>query len=334
MARIDKLQSQYWFANQINQFSLVGLPNTGGVPDGIKDIVHPSFAYIPGGFGGHNFWMAASPYPQSLQGGGEPYENPCIFYADVVDGVFPVSGFTAIPNNPIDPTPSGGYNSDPELAYFNGYLYCFWRTRASSQTGFRTAIYVSKSSDGLNWSQKQMIYGSDDTGNDLCPMYIYTNNKHRIYLVEAGGYNETFNLKIIESNTIDGEYTEVGHASVEGLANIWHGGVFEYNGDMYLIAGGTSNGINKPLELFLAKKDPDAENFVFYEYPLASASYRPFAKVFDGKLVIYNSCKGTTGYSGLVHVESYYPAGNFVCLFVADMEDIIKLMDDISIVSE
>ena len=333
MARIDKLQSKYWYANQINQTALVELPNTGGVPDGIKDILHPSFAYIPGGFGGHNFWLAASPYPQSLQGGGEQYENPCIFFADVVDGAFPTTGFTAIANNPIDPTPTGGYNSDPELVYYNGYLYCFWRTRALPQTGYRTAIYVSKSSDGLNWSAKQMIYGSNDSGEDLCPMYLFVNNKHRIYLVEAGGYAETYNIKIIESATIDGAYSEIGHASVEGLANIWHGGLFEYNGDVYLIAGGTSNGINASMELFIAKKDADVENFVFFEYPLFSASYRPFAKVVDGKLVIYNSCHRSTGYSGLVRDGADYPAGNFVCLSIIDMEKVLGIMDEMSIVS-
>lgn len=333
MARIDKLQNQYWCASQINQFALVDLPNTGGVPSGIKDIVHPSFAYIPGGFGGHNFWLAASPYPQSLQGGGEPYENPCIFYADVVDGAFPVSGFIAISGNPIDSTPTGGYNSDPELVYYDGYLYCFWRTRASPQTGYRTAIYVSKSSDGVNWSAKQLVYGSNDTGDDLCPMYLFVNNNHRLYLVEAGGYNETYHLKIIESATIDGTYQDAGYASVEGLANIWHGGLFEYNGDVYLIAGGTSNGINKALELFIAKKDPDAENFVFYEYPLCATSYRPFAKVVDGKLIIYNSIKSATSYSGFVHVSEDYPTGNCVCQAVLDMGEVLKLMDDMSIVS-
>lgn len=47
---------------------------------------HPSIVYIPGGWNGHEYWLATTPYPNSTG----VFENTCIYYGDAdLDGTPP-----------------------------------------------------------------------------------------------------------------------------------------------------------------------------------------------------------------------------------------------------
>lgn len=46
--------------------------------DGSGQLTHPCVRYFPEGFGNHQFWMTATPYPYSAL----DLENPCVWYSD------------------------------------------------------------------------------------------------------------------------------------------------------------------------------------------------------------------------------------------------------------
>ena len=82
---------------------------------------HPSIIYIPGGWNGHEYWLATTPYPFAM----DVFENPCIYYGDAdAEGNPPVlftpisgvaSGDYIMVDNPVVKVPSNdNINSDPD----------------------------------------------------------------------------------------------------------------------------------------------------------------------------------------------------------------------------
>jgi hypothetical protein len=119
-------------------------------PDGFGELVHPSVWDSGSTWNGKRYWMAATPYHAS----DATLENPCIYCSDSLDGPWAAPGGLT---NPIEATPGGSdYNSDPHLVWpGDGYLYCVWRvvTGGTSET-----LYYRRSSDGVVWGSKTMMY--------------------------------------------------------------------------------------------------------------------------------------------------------------------------------
>lgn len=122
-------------------------------------IGHPDVVYVPAGWNGYSYWMAATPYP------GGSRENPSICAStDGTTWVVP-EGLT----NPIVPEPAEGYNSDTDLELGpDNKLYCFYRLYSATPDGF----YVKSSSDGVEWSAATQIM--TNVASKLSPAIIYT----------------------------------------------------------------------------------------------------------------------------------------------------------------
>ena len=90
-------------------------------PDGLGQMVHPDVWDFGTAWNGWRYWLAITPYSNT----DATTENPCILVSnDKTTWSIPSGG-----SNPIDPAPGGGrYNSDDDLWYEGGTLYCFWRS--------------------------------------------------------------------------------------------------------------------------------------------------------------------------------------------------------------
>lgn len=118
--------------------------------DGSGQVVHPDLVLDASGFGGHQFWLAFTPYP----GGNAGYENPSLVTGDarpswvVPDGVV----------NPIVPPPVGGHWSDPDIVLdaTTGVLRYYFR----STVGGRDDVLLMTSGDGVHWSEPRAVTGA------------------------------------------------------------------------------------------------------------------------------------------------------------------------------
>lgn len=149
--------------------TVLELPN----PYSTIQVIHPSMVYVPGGFGGYEWWALYTPYPV----GDGNKENPCV--AASSDGLLweePV-GLT----NPIS-TPATGYDhGDTNLIAVNvagtPTLWAYFRqaTESSGSPGDET-IYRMSSTDGVTWENKTTVL-SDASGtnrdNLLSPTVFY-----------------------------------------------------------------------------------------------------------------------------------------------------------------
>lgn len=114
-------------------------------PDGIADVVHPSVVTVPGRWNGYTYWMAVTGMP-------EDRENPLVLVSE--DG----ATWTVPPGgtNPVFPlswTRAKGYvyNSDTSLTLIGDTMWMLFRT-VENVTLSREAIWLSKSTDGITWS--------------------------------------------------------------------------------------------------------------------------------------------------------------------------------------
>lgn len=119
------------------------------------ETTHPSIlAFEEKAWNGYRYWMAVSPYPQ----GDESQENPFIFASNDLQNWEEPEGLV----NPIYPMPENYekgkvYNSDPDLIYNSDTdsLECWWRY-VDDNLGIMI-IYRKISSDGVNWSQEEIV---------------------------------------------------------------------------------------------------------------------------------------------------------------------------------
>lgn len=122
---------------------------------------HPSVVYICGGFGGHKWWMAQTPFPpiEVMAPYVDRYELPCVHYSD--DGL----NWYPIEHNPIDDLSleeieQHEYFSDPHMIVRDDQLELYYRftiLENKSLIGNKTLLYRRVSKDGLHWSDREMV---------------------------------------------------------------------------------------------------------------------------------------------------------------------------------
>lgn len=285
----------------------------GGVPFEIQDVTHPSVVYIPEGFNEKKIWAAVTPYPQSLPTGGEPYENTCIYYADMDNGTFPLD-FRQILHNPIILKEGAEYNSDPDLYYCNEDTCLYVITRKRHGKDYKTRIVLQSSRDGYVWTQSKPII---DSKNDLlCPCIVKCDSVYRIYAFENSivGYRQTKTIEIWESKTLhQPEFRHVKSVPWGNNSNIWHGDIVFYNNKFYMIYCGSNSTYTTLLDtpdpskyLWLAESN---DGFVFKEYPNPILKYNG---VYRSTLVMLNDVVHC--YFSVSHRyredRKHYPYGN------------------------
>jgi len=133
-----------------------GFPHYASYPtiptyEGSNQTIHPSVLYFPGsGWNGNKFWMGNTPYPYRQSA----YENPSIFAGN--DMTSPTATWTASLSNPIQSRPAGAYYADTDIVYNDqtDEIWCYYIENAG---GGIINLILQKSSDGLTWSDNQIL---------------------------------------------------------------------------------------------------------------------------------------------------------------------------------
>lgn len=164
---------------------------------------HPKVLNFKEKWNGYKYWLVYSPYPFA----NDKYENPYLLGSnDLINWETP-KGL----KNPIEDTPKNYkheyvYNSDPHILYNSdtNKMELYFRFVNNDEV----IIYRRTSSDGVNWSNKEIIIKNSRSKKDyLSPAIIYDNGIYKMwfvnkdktvhYLESDDGYNYT-NEKIIE----------------------------------------------------------------------------------------------------------------------------------------
>lgn len=313
------------------QFSETQILNYG------QSQTHPSIVFIPGGWNGHEYWLATTPYPKATG----VFENPCIFYGDADENgnppriFYPISGtvndiYTVI-NNPVVKVPNNSTtNSDPDL-FFDSSTNLLWLISRENSNSY--AVYSQKSLDGQSWTPRNnrdtgflWKKGVSDLINKpefLSPALLKVGEKLRVYCLSgsSGIYSKDYitnkgicwGLWVMEGTTLEGsgDFQYVKKASILGKRDIepWHMDIFTdaRTGYFYMICSARNFNDGGSNACYLAESK-DGWNFYMFSRPLLAGvpHYRPtaFIRPTDNKLVVYWCSEG-----GAPSSASSYPRG-------------------------
>lgn len=299
----------------ILQSTAVGRSTTVGSNDGKKinltdsGYTHPKVIYVPKKFAGFYYWMAITPTFGDIALEPDPasYENPTIFCSNDGENWQTPEGLI----NPIDVTAPLTYDSpypfwsDTHLLMGDdGYLYCYYRgvgmakgyVHNDSQMGdYSNVIVVKKTNDGVNWTEREVVYsteteGVDDDSELLSPAFFKYKNVINCFDVvmstvlhpiapQKGQYYSYIFRRHSKEETSFGKYDKIQIITLHdvpfgGSESVWHLDAEYFNGIYYLLLNVGVNGQNWGNSLFLAYSF-DGWNYYFLDQPISSGfSYR------------------------------------------------------------
>lgn len=265
-------------------------------------IAHPSIVYIPNGFNGYKYWMAMTPYfgKIALEKNPAEFENPHIFASN--NGI----DWVDISNGPLDRPSCIGVNSywsDVNLLYENNELILYYRgcffeyNYFNDNKSHSRAIVARTSSDGVNWSDKKLVYSTDSNGANnnsllLSPSFLKVNDNWMVYDVIAStdalkideGYgNQTKRfVSFRQSNSFNGDFENFSIKNICKFSNRpwgndrdpWHLEVLYSDSKIYIMlldVGYSNQNYGDTLYLAYSK---DGKNFTVIEKPIINESYK------------------------------------------------------------
>jgi hypothetical protein len=273
------------------------------VPDNCprQSQTHPSIIYVSDKWQGATHWLATTPYPNCWV----EFENPCIYYANRLDGINTPTVFTPVKNNPILPWPKGSkFNSDVELYMENNILYSI--IREYDRQNLHKEIKVQASTDGQNWGMPHTLFSTSDADKELLsPSILKYKNKIRFYCLNgnAGIYRRGIctGINIWEGTSLsDTGFTQTATGNFLNKEAIgiepWHCDVLEYEDKLYMVL--CARDVKKktfraPMETYLAVSE-DYQDFFIFPQPLIRhiKTYRPSAYMDGKRLYLYFSTIG------------------------------------------
>ena len=212
---------------------------------------HPSVVYAEGGWNGHRWWMAETPYPPfDVKPYKDRWELPCVHYSD--DGVHWKSAGVPIDDLTEAQIASHSYHSDPHIVLKDGVMYCYYRLMDDRDA--RTTIIRKQSKDGIQWPEREIIHVDSqksivDRREIVSPAIVWTGEKWRMYYVDDTFTNLERGIQMAESE--DGVHFE-NKASVWDPQEVkpWHIDVQLIDGTYYLLVHDVDN---KTLTLYDSK---------------------------------------------------------------------------------
>jgi PGF-pre-PGF domain-containing protein len=178
--------------------------------DGSGQAVHPDIYYNANGWRGYKYWMVMTPYPN----GDSAYENPSILVSN--DGIS-----WSVPQglqNPIDPKPASGSNSDVDIVY--------------NETADRIEIYYVESgagtsylmrrtsADGITWSAEKNTMLVPDY-QVMSPAIIKNGSVYDMWY--TGGANCNADTTVKFASSADGiNWSSPQMVNIKSNLNIWH----------------------------------------------------------------------------------------------------------------
>ncbi len=207
---------------------------------------HPSVVYIPEGFGGHQWWMAQSPYHPGVKL--KPYQSrwelPCVHWSD--DGIT----WYSIAHNPVDDVMpellvEEDFLSDPHLVYKDGVLELYYRLTLQKNKVIydsKTLLYKRTSTDGETWSARTLI-ADLRRDNDIeiwgeqiiSQAIVWTGKEYQCWYIDKSWY--IADRRIRKTTSVDGiHWNENCICDLRSYSDIpWHIDVQYINGKYHLL---------------------------------------------------------------------------------------------------
>lgn len=261
---------------------------------------HPQILYIPNGWNGYKYILAATPYFGVVSTDSQ-YENPHIFGTN--DDT--LENWTQLNNGfPIDypETGNSSYWSDNYIELGDdGYLYCFYKGNFFSPSYLNETngnhirvVVFRKSRDGVNWSPRKVIYSSDMSGTNpdsqlVSPCVVKINSTYNNFIIgNTSASNPLVSQNMttrffarVSQKSIDERIIELSTDNLVNFINrpfgtskeIWHGEVKKY-GNLFIgvFCVGTNN-TSAGNEIWLATSF-DGWNFKFCSTLISSNAYK------------------------------------------------------------
>ena len=143
---------------------------------------HPDVLYFKNGFHGYKYWMACTPYPDSI----DKFENPHILVSNDGISFYVPKGL----KNPIVNTPNdnmqGGHLSDTDLMYKNNMLILHYVYNKRGVLG-PAKFYRVISRDGIKWSSPELIYESKQTVQGYSPAFVAEGKLTKMWFISGEG---------------------------------------------------------------------------------------------------------------------------------------------------
>ena len=278
--------------------STLGANDRPEVPLTTEGYAHPKVLFIPSGWNGYTYWAVLTPTFGIIaqQTDVASYENPHIFCSN--DGVVWIEPVGI--NNPIDqPQPADvnqSYWSDGHLELGDdAYLHLYYRGNSFSNNYFGDGLTHSrfvvhrKSKDGVNWSDKELLYSDLKNGVDsgsglLSPCFIKNGSFWHCFdgvrstatnpIPSQKNQSQTF-IQHRLGNSFNSDFGDYNQDSIVNFKNrpwgvdndIWHLEAIKWKNTWWLLLNTAPIGVNDGLDLYLAYSG-DGWNFDVIETPL------------------------------------------------------------------
>ncbi|EAC5524673.1 DUF2479 domain-containing protein, partial [Listeria monocytogenes] len=143
--------------------------------DGNNQTTHPKVLYFETPWNGYKYWMAHTPYANS----NDRLENPSLCVSN--DGITwaEPNGLVNPLDKPIDTTIS--HMSDNDLL-MRGNVMEIWY-RETIRNGGGDIIYRKTSTNGLTWSDREIVFQTGAGGQILSPSTLYEDGKYKMWYV-------------------------------------------------------------------------------------------------------------------------------------------------------
>lgn len=200
-------------------------------PYGDNEAYHPKVLNFKEPWNGYKYWMSYTPYPT----GDDSKENPCIAVSnDLVNWKSPTEK-----NEPLDVPYKNVdkkiYNSDSHIVYNEDLdrLECYWRMVDDEKN--QALIYRRYTTDGINWSKKEISVMSDDrTKLDyVSPAILYDNGIYRMWFENK---NNTFCYCESKDALKWSEPKELKLNYGKEKVHLWHLDIIKNNGKYEMIS--------------------------------------------------------------------------------------------------
>lgn len=275
---------------------------TYDLPEGYGDFaVHPCVRYIPEGLGGYDWWMALTPY----QDYDETRENILLYCGVSASAGKPPSSWKYV--REVCGTHPKGFNSDPNLVYFEERLWIIWRewgTENLPDGCDLCCIRCCTTEDGENFSDPMTValnvYDVPGTEGDttMCPCVDYDSDGLYMY-GSVYQYKPHLKPRGISRYKWNGEvFADPAITLNRNIQfDLWHFDLFREGGYLYqLVTGQFGNAI-------LIGRSSDGVDFKYSGRPLLcnpfflkkNYFYKASAQVAGGTLYVFFPRKRPSG---------------------------------------
>ena len=242
-------------------------------------LIHPCVRYIPEGLGGHQWWMALTPYPE----GNSKYEQPILYYGDENTSTPPKKwNFFGIVQSMHK---NKGYNADPNLYYDNESkeLYIVWKEAYTENTlgGAKFNALMYRTFDGFSFGEIKKL--ADNCSPDIeyitCPTLMKVQDSLVCFATEfefkrdpsqklqhGKSHIALWKPSVVDKDSLGFEYASCLKQEYPENFDYWHTEfVFDSSSNKYLSVATDESGFN-----LLAGISFDGYHYTYSDKPLKS----------------------------------------------------------------